>query len=89
MTKKVTLLKHFKSYLKGQDEDRDDKPSEDEVNALKTGSGDQDMIYVKNGFAQGTQYYSDVKSYSTGNFLWQDWNHFSIPSKISHVCWQS
>ena len=47
LTKKVTLLKHFKSYLKGQDEDRDDKPSEDEVNALKTGSGDQDMIYVK------------------------------------------
>ncbi len=47
LTKKVTLLKHFKSYLKGQDESRSDVPSKDEIDALKAGSGDQSMIYVK------------------------------------------
>ena len=40
-------MKHFKSYLKGQDESRSDVPSKDEIDALKAGSGDQSMIYVK------------------------------------------
>jgi polo-like kinase 1 len=47
LTKKVTLLKHFKSYLKGQDENRNDLPCKDEVDSLKAGSGDENMIFVK------------------------------------------
>ena len=41
------ISQNLKSYLKGQDESRSDVPSKDEIDALKAGSGDQSMIYVK------------------------------------------
>ena len=47
LNKKVTLLKHFKSYLKSQDESRKTLVSKEEEKSRAFGSGDRDMIYVK------------------------------------------
>ena len=47
LNKKVTLLKHFKSYLHGQEDNRSSPVSGEEKEVRAFGSGDRDMIYVK------------------------------------------